>query len=195
MQEAAPAVLLDGDLVFRTGTDVLANLVMSQADDARFSHVGMIMNSGTQRLVVHALPGDGAHGGGVQIEALADFTANRVARSVAYYRAPELDGESRAAAVRYLLSQAGRPFDYRFRYSEDEALYCTELVLKALAAANVMLAPTMERVFFPTLGEGAIPPDALTRDRRIRKIDSRGNPETHETPAPPGQSLQRDTPE
>ena len=40
------ADLKDGDLIFRTGRDLMARVVLAQGDEARYSHVGIVTMQG-----------------------------------------------------------------------------------------------------------------------------------------------------
>ena len=148
--------LRDGDLVFRRGRDVMSALVLRQGRHSRFSHVGMVMRQGDQVMVVHAMPEEPGSAGGVLIEPLAQFLHPRLASDAASYRLPVND----AAALRqWLQAQVGLPFDMRFELSDAGALYCTELVVRALQAGG--LPVQAQTIATPLLAEPVITPDAL----------------------------------
>jgi uncharacterized protein YycO len=155
-----PTGLRDGDLIFRRGSDLIATAVMVGTGGSRFSHVGMIVVEEGRPTVVHALPGDDGIDG-VRRESLAHFLDPRRTKDAAIVRLPELDAPARRRARAYLLSHLGTPFDARFRFSDDRAHYCTELVLKALHAAGRDLLPALVPVTVVTVDEPAYAPDAL----------------------------------
>jgi hypothetical protein len=146
-QIAHPELLQDGDLVFRTGTDVLAGLVLSYGKSS-FSHVGIAIHTTDGWAVFHSTPAEPGMTGGVHAELLEDFASNQVAAQVGFFRIDGLNERTRQKIKEYLLSQLGKPFDYRFQYSDDSAHYCTELVLKALRNAGIDLEPSMTRVLY-----------------------------------------------
>jgi hypothetical protein len=160
----------DGDIVFRTGTDVLAGLVLAHGQGARFSHVGMLIRRADQWLVVHSVPPEPGSAGGVQTESLQRFASSQVAAQVSFFRMDGLSEQSRQRLRDYLSSQLGKPFDYRFQYSDDSAQYCTELVLKAFGHAGLQMEPSMARVQVLTMPEGAIPPDSVLHWPRLREL-------------------------
>ncbi|MCC9595536.1 MULTISPECIES: YiiX/YebB-like N1pC/P60 family cysteine hydrolase [unclassified Rubrivivax] len=166
----AVQVLRDGDLVFRRGRDLMAGIVLAQDDRARFSHVGMLLIDDGRPMVVHATPGEGQGPSGVLRESLQAFAAAELAAEVAVFRAPNLTPAAGAALRRYLEAQVGKPFDLGFVYSDDTTMYCTELVLKALRAGGVDLAPRLATVSAPTLREPAYSPDGLRRDAMLSEI-------------------------
>ena len=153
---AQAAQLRDGDLVFRRGRDLMSSLVLRQGQASRFSHVGMVRREGGQVYIVHAMPDEPGSPGGVRRELLADFLAPALASDAASYRQPGLD---LGALVAWLDAQLGKPFDMRFALSDDAALYCSELVLRALAAGGQTPLPATVRA--PLLDEQVVTPDAL----------------------------------
>jgi uncharacterized protein YycO len=165
-----PEALQDGDVIFRLGTDALAALVLTQRDGSRYSHVGMLIQTRGAWSVLHSTPAEPGSTGGVHAEPLDSFTSPAVAAKVAFFRVEGLTSAQRLRLREYLLSQVGKPFDYRFEYSDDSAQYCTELVLKALRSAEVDLEPSMGRVQVITLPEAAIPPDSLLHSRQLREL-------------------------
>lgn len=173
-QIAYPESLQDGDIVFRTGTDVLAGLVLAHGKESRFSHVGLIIRRTDSWTVFHSTPAEPGVTGGVHAELLEDFASNQVAAQVGFFRIDGLNEHMRQRIKEYLLSQLGKPFDYRFQYSDDSAQYCTELVLKALRNAGIDLEPSMARVQVLTLPEAAIPPDSLLLSPSLRELTPNG---------------------
>lgn len=162
--------LADGDLVFRTGRDVMARLVLSQGESPRFSHVGVIVKQGESAFVIHAFPHDGSTEGGVQMESLSLFASTENAADVGFYRVKNIDEISRQKVRAYALRQIGKPFDNAFIFSEDAHFYCTELALKALAAGGIDLSKSIQHVDVPTLTEPVFPPDNLRRSSRLEAI-------------------------
>jgi hypothetical protein len=170
MVRVPPTGLRDGDLVFRRGRDAIGRIVLSYGDQPRFSHVGMIVHFNGQVQVAHALPETPNERGGVRLDLLAVFSSPLRASEVGYFRLRELTPDQQAQIRRYLLLSAGTPFDLRFEYSRDDALYCTELVLKALATVGLDLTPALETVRVVMLEEPAFAPDALWRSGRLEAL-------------------------
>lgn len=158
----APARLRDGDLIFRRGRDVTAEAVAVGSGNARFSHVGLLVRLQGAPWVVHAAPAEGGDPDGVQVQPLAAFADPRVASDVAVYRLA-LTPAQRERVRAYALARRGVRFDGALRYSTDDALYCTELVLKALAAAGVDARARLPRQAVLWLREPVYSPEALRR--------------------------------
>jgi len=168
-----PVLLSDGDLVFRSGTDALASFVRAQSESSVYSHVGMLVHlEGTWR-VVHAVPADPGAAGGVVLQPLSGFIAPELASAVGYFRIDSLGDADRLTIRNYLLSQVGKPFDYRFQASDDTAHYCTELVIKAIRQVGIDLEPELPPVRVLAMTESAIAPDSLSRWDLLRQIQVR----------------------
>ena len=167
-----PVELLDGDIVFRRGMDAIGRMVLSYDDQPRFSHVGMVVRVAGETLVVHALPETPGNDGGVRVDRLGNFSSPQRAEDVGYYRLGRLTREQRSEIHRFLLEHVGTPFDLRFEYSTDDSMYCTELVLKALAQVGVDVAPSLETVRVITVDEPAFSPDALRQSQQLRELVS-----------------------
>lgn len=169
-----PAELQDGDLVFRRGRDAIGRIVLSHGDQPRYSHVGMVVLNEGRTLVAHALPDTPSQPGGVRLEPVEAFVSPMRASDVGYYRPQPLSPVQREAIRHYLTDAVGLPFDLRFEYSSDDAVYCTELVLKALSVVGLDLTPTLATVRVVMLDEPAFAPDALWRSERVVELlDSR----------------------
>lgn len=166
---AIPTGLRDGDLILRRGTDLVAAAVIASGRGSRFSHVGVIVIEEGRPFVIHALPPD-ATDDGVRREPLERFLAPSQTTDVAIFRIAELSLDARDRLRTYVRSRLDAPFDARFRFSDDAALYCTELVLKGFQAAGIDLTIDLPRVAMVTLAEPAYAPDALRKIRGLRSI-------------------------
>lgn len=162
--------LSDGDLVFRTGRDMMARLVLSQGESARFSHVGIIVRRARGVFVVHALPHDATELGGVLMQPLSVFAASDNAADLGFYRVKGIDAKSKQKLRNYALHQVGKAFDEDFRFSDDAGMYCTELALKALSAGGIDILSSVQSIGVMTLAEPVFPPDYLRRSIRLEPI-------------------------
>lgn len=155
--------LADGDLVFRRGHDAIARLVLTQGDAPRFSHVGIVVLTDGRAEVLHAMPGEDGHVGGVVREPLAMFANSANAADAAVYRVRALDAIARARVRAFALAQLGTPFDADFRLSDSTRVYCTEFALRALTAAGVPWVASVPTTRVFVLTEPVVPPDFLRR--------------------------------
>ena len=146
-----------GDVIFRLGVpDWITRAIVAHSplpeDSRRWSHVGVVVSGGFDPLVAHAMPHAGVH-----LDRLDAFRTAPAARDSGLLRIQdeELGKRFARAAVRRL----GMPFDRRLRWSNDAAMYCTELVVKSLAEAGVdVRVPKIRAVGYP---EMMVHPDSL----------------------------------
>lgn len=167
-----PTGLQDGDIILRRGTDLVADALIASKPGSRFSHVGVVLIEQGQPIVVHALPAD-ATDDGVRREPIEQFLAPSQTADAALYRIPGLSFETRDRVRAYVGSRLDAPFDARLRFSDDSALYCTELVLKGFQAAGIDLTTTLPSIEMPTLPEPAFPPDAFRQIPGLLEIPMR----------------------
>jgi len=166
-----PENLSNGDLVFRKGTDLISRCVLSQGESPRFSHVGVIVLSGSGVFVVHSLPGGTKSVNGVQMEPLSSFISSENASEVAFYRAVGVNKRSRADIRKYLLKQIGKPFDEKFQLSDDSRMYCSELVVKAFRNAGMNIFEKLPTIKVMLVDEPVLPPGYLCRSYHLRVIN------------------------
>lgn len=157
---AEPHVAAPGDVVFRLGAlDWITRAIVAHSplpEDAvrRWTHVGVVVASGANPLVAHAMPDIGVH-----LDRLDAFRSAPAARDFLLLRIEDAELGSRFA--RAVVRRLGRPFDRRLRWAdeEDALYYCTELVLKALLDVGVRLdVPTIRALFYR---EPIVHPDSL----------------------------------
>lgn len=152
----------DGDLIFRQGRDMVSRLIMSQGDNSRYSHVGVIVHRGTEIMVIHAMPGEGNSAGGVIEEPLSTFASFNNAVRADLYRYAGISVDQRKDIGEYLQHQIGKPFDGAFSMTDDGKMYCAELAVKAYRAAGINLTNHMAFAHIMTLPEGVVLPDSLS---------------------------------
>lgn len=127
-QEELGPILTDGDVLFRVGTGLEADAVRALDQRSRLSHVGLVVGMPQGWAVVHADPE-----AGVVAEPLNVFLSPTKATGYALYRRPgatthrlRIRNDALAMVRRHI------PFDRHFDFSNDSALYCTELVWREL---------------------------------------------------------------
>lgn len=146
-----------GDVVFRLGAlDRVTRAIVAHSpmpeESRRWSHVGVVVSGGSDPLVAHAMPHAGVH-----LDRLEAFRAAPAARDSVLLQIHDAELGQRFA--RATARRLGMPFDHRLRWSDDSAVYCTELVVKALADAGVQVqAPTVWALGYR---ERMVHPDSL----------------------------------
>jgi len=134
-----PSYLVEGDLIFRKGRDLVSQLVLSQGVSTQFSHVGIVIKHEGIISVIHSLPENVTVSSGVQVEPFSSFTSIENASDIAIYRLIKENPKVIKKVKEYALQQIGKPFDTNFLLSTDNSMYCTELIVKAYSTAGVEL--------------------------------------------------------
>ena len=123
-----------GDLLFKgadtgTGTRVAAGWSLG---DKRWGHVGIVVAGASGGLeVIHADTGAPGEVGAVRRVALGDYLADVYA--LGRYEV-NLEDAARGAYLSYAEQAVGLPFDRGFSLQTGDALYCSELIWRALSA-------------------------------------------------------------
>ena len=172
--EHQTGALRSGDLVFRQGKSALSNAVRTLDTGGTYSHVGIVARRGDAIDVLHVEPGrDVTHVESVKAEPLGNFLGG--AQSWAVYRFDGLDGPSALGErvveiARDYVVQKTR-FDSAMSLDDDNELYCTELVWRALTGATGADLPLKESQFRTPLGEWSIIlPSAITSNNSFTEI-------------------------
>jgi hypothetical protein len=139
------AFLEDGDIICRLG-DRIWSLYFKDISpsDKRFSHLGIVRICDGNITVINAegLAIEGRDS--VNEVLLKDFL--KIARAVGIYRIKNINGSIISdEAIKY----KGFPFDWKFDLTEEDAIYCTELlyvVLKHIKPDMVLKTTLIEEV-------------------------------------------------
>lgn len=164
--------LKDGDLIFRRGRDLMASTVLAADANARFSHVGLIVRDGELVWIVHAVPDQDGNDGGVIKESATQFLDPSNAADFAIYRHQALTEDQGQIIRQAALGAIGTPFDYGLRLSDPGELYCSELVIRAFAAARAHFPAGLRRVQTVLMSEPAVTPDGLRESPALAEIMS-----------------------
>jgi len=165
-----PSYLVEGDLIFRKGRDLVSQLVLSQGVSTQFSHVGIVIKHEGIISVIHSLPENVTVSSGVQVEPFSSFTSIENASDIAIYRLIKENPKVIKKVKEYALQQIGKPFDTNFLLSTDNSMYCTELIVKAYSTAGVELVTNTSLIKVMLIDELVIPPDYLRRSHKLQLI-------------------------
>jgi len=162
--ETISPFLNDGDIICRLG-DRFWSLYFKDISltDKRFSHVGIARYKDGQFYVINAEGRAIAGKDFVNMVSLQEFLDCAVAIGV--YRLKGVDGKLISdTAMQYL----GRPFDWRFDLTEEDSLYCSELlfvVLKRIAPKIVLKKTILQQI-----GREIIPIEACSNSDDFKEI-------------------------
>lgn len=123
-----------GDIVLRRGNGLWSGVFARlNRRDRRFSHAGVVVREHGALKVVHAEADDSGANGRVRLDDYGAFTA--AAREFVVLRLADPEPAARLAEAASSMHAAALPFDLDFDLADPAAVYCSELVWRALASA------------------------------------------------------------
>lgn len=140
-----------GNIIFRRVDGPTSHFLDLVDGQAHYSHVGIVMvTDGGEVLVINVVPGES---GSSFVLAEPWMAFLEPALSFAIFRPYPEAGVAGALAADWAYSRVDEiPFDMKFNLETDDALYCTELVWKAYAAAGIDLVDgSFDELSFPFL--------------------------------------------
>lgn len=136
-----------GDWLFRLGTS-MDSVLIREASGGGYSHVGMVVATRPEVLIVHATTDDDPrHPDQVLLSTLAEFLHPRRAQHFAVARPGFLDETQRAQIARDLRAQQGKPFLLDARDMPHR--YCTSVLAEAIERFAPAFAPVWTRLDLP----------------------------------------------
>jgi len=165
--------LQPGDLVFRASDSWAGRVVRTVDGDTPFTHVGIVVSTGEDPLVVHAAPGSAGEHGGVRAEPLSRYFSSVHARSGAVWRPVGIPSPVRqqAAQVAVGMATTGVRFDDGFDLATGDRVYCTELVWRAWQAVGLDLtAGRRDTVSLLGLRHVLILPSTLLKGGKLTRV-------------------------
>lgn len=130
---STPPRLADGDLVLRTGNDVISELFAQlNQHNKTFSHCGILMKEDGHWMVYHAIGGEENPDEHMRRDPLEKFISRNHNLGYAVCRYPFNDEQvSSLHQIVDSMYTAGTRFDMQFNLGSDDRLYCAEMVYKA----------------------------------------------------------------
>jgi len=120
--QPAEVALQTGDVVLQASRSARSALIR-KASGSPYSHVGLVERAKDGVYVVEAVQP-------VSRTPLATWVKRGVGGAVTVLRPMGLDAAARAKVLAEAKKALGKPYDARYRW-DDDALYCSELVVKA----------------------------------------------------------------
>lgn len=128
--------LQNGDIIFRKENSFWGDVSASVARrSGKYSHAGVILIQKNKVFVIHSYADTNNKKSVVSMESLQDFAKN--ATNIGYYRLnfpQDIRTDIAKSAFEYFKKKI--PFDDKFIYYDNTALYCTELVWSAVKKAS-----------------------------------------------------------
>ncbi len=133
------AALKEGDIFLQAGWGLVADTILSSLDEhVGLTHSAVLYKKNGEWFVIQAINELLTGKKGVHFQELPQFLQATRPDSLILVR-PHLSESQRQEFLEYLTFHAerGTPFDNSFSWEDSSAFYCSELVIKALIAANV----------------------------------------------------------
>lgn len=151
--------LAAGDWIFRSGTSSESYLIQSLSD-SEFSHIGMVVSTEPQPMIVHATTDDDPQRANqVLISTLSEFIDPKRARSFAIARPRFMSSQDKQQASNWLLQQLQQPFILAERNTKH--LYCTTLLADALRQSSISFQPQWQHINAPMFSGQYLFPSAF----------------------------------
>ena len=133
-----------GDVVFRRGGSMMSRSVVALDAHGRYSHVGIVVDSSGQKMVVHAVPGEPDFAGDedrVKMDAPERFFSSVNAIVGEVCRPADSLSAAHAAQEALRIYRRHVLFDHDYDADDTTRMYCTEVVALAYERAGVALLP------------------------------------------------------
>ncbi len=168
-------VICEGDIAFRRGEGLTSELVIHADAQGTYSHVGVVVQSDSGLVVVHAVPGAHPSQVGADIvraERLADFFApdNAIRGEIVRY---PLDSVQKRTLSRLALMKVeqGVEFDHEYDSADTVKLYCTELLQLTFSNIGINLSEgRATKINLPSLHREVIMPSDIYMNRKLITI-------------------------
>ena len=157
----ADVQLQAGDIVFRQGESVASHAVLSADRAGCYSHIGIVVDSCGQPMIVHAVPDEHDFEGDfdrIKMDRPDEFFLQSRAAIGEVMRPKAGLHAQQAAETALRLYRQKLPFDHEYDDSDSTEMYCTELILYAFHSVDVDLATGPRDHFnFPIDFDGYLP--------------------------------------
>lgn len=163
-----------GDVVFRRGGGITSHAVLFSDRHGHYSHVGIVVDSAGQRMIVHAVPGEPDFPGDpdrVKMERPDRFFSALRAQAGEVCRTDCLQAAQTAARKALELYRRHTPFDHDYNDRDTTRMYCTELVDFVYRQARMPLTNGQHhRVDLPGLHADCIFPSDIYRCAHLKSV-------------------------
>lgn len=124
-------ILKEGDIVFRCGNSMVSRVVLAADKMGMYSHIGIVVKSGNEWKIVHAVPGEPDFEGDtdrVKEDSIQKFFSPQLALSGAVLRINNDSLAQKAAAKAIEILKRNVLFDHDYDLDDTTKMYCTEFI-------------------------------------------------------------------
>lgn len=128
-----------GDVVFRRGGGMISRAVLMADAKGEYSHIGIVVDSAGQKMIVHAVPGEPDFDGDedrVKMDRPEHFFSTEFTIIGEICRPKDSLIAARAAEVALRQYRKGVLFDHDYDDQDSTKMYCTELIAYAFRLAG-----------------------------------------------------------
>lgn len=132
-----------GDVVFRRGGGMTSRAVLMADAKGEYSHIGIVVDSAGQKMIVHAVPGEPDFEGDedrVKMDRPEHFFSTEFTIIGEICRPKDSLIAARAAEVAIRQYRKGVLFDHDYDERDSTKMYCTELIAYAFRQAGYEIA-------------------------------------------------------
>lgn len=163
-----------GDVVFRQGGGLESHAVLALDRDGEYSHVGIVVDTMGQKMIVHAVPGEPDFEGDpdrVKLDSIGKFFSSVLAIQGAVMRMDDSIVAKRASQKALEVFRRGVLFDGDYNFEDSTTMYCTELVQFVYQSAGVKLVTgEPEHVVLPLVDAEVYLPSTIYHSKHLRPI-------------------------
>ncbi len=164
--------LCEGDIIFRLGLSRESHIVNIADRRSSYSHVGIIVDNGGTKMVVHAVPDERPYGGvdSVRIDSISQFwRSDRALRGIIVRLNSPDSIRQRAAKQALDYYQRETLFDGDFSLEDTTSLYCTELIERAYTQQGISLSQGRKHRY-PAFREAIILPSDILDNQLLDEV-------------------------
>ena len=163
-----------GDVVFRRGSGLTSRAVIMSSKDGVYSHVGIVVDSDSGLMIVHAVPGEPDFDGDedrVKLDRPEHFFARIRAENGEVRRHSDSIAARKASEVAMKVYQRHTLFDHDYDDNDTTKMYCTQLVTYAFDRAGYPFTDIEhENINFLTLHTSCILPSSLLNSKHLHLV-------------------------
>ena len=163
-----------GDVVFRRGGGLTSRAVLMADAQGQYSHIGIVVDSAGQKMIVHAVPGEPDFEGDedrVKMDTPEQFFSSQFTLIGEVCRPHDSLVALRAAEVAKQQYYKRVRFDHDYDDSDPSRMYCTELVSYAFHQAGIdIVGSERHHVDLPIIKADCIFPSDVHSSKYLKSI-------------------------
>jgi len=161
-------------LVFRLGGGLTSRAITTYDRGGRYSHVGQVVDSAGQPMVIHAVPDEHdspSDSDRVKMDRAEHFFSSQYTSIGEVCRTVDTAVAHRAALAALAVYRRHTLFDHDYDDADTAKMYCTELIVHAYAHAGLpLVGAERHEVRLPMLSADCIFPSDIRNSRLLETV-------------------------